>query len=183
MILLRHPTPDVAPGTCYGRLDIGVAKGAGREIARALDRLGPVTRLYSSPARRCTALSGAIGRARGVEVVADARLLELDFGDWEGRLWRGIDRAETDLWTSDSFNRRPPGGESFAELSARVRAALTEIGDDAVVVTHAGPIRAAWMMCFGRDFKRVFADPVPYAHPIPVPLPTPAHPPARREAV
>ncbi len=80
------------------------------------------------------------------KLIVDDRLRELDFGDWEGRPWTGIPRAQTDVWSRDVWNRSAPGGESYAAMHARVGAAweaLVSGGDEALVlVGHAGPLRA-----------------------------------------
>ena len=168
MIFLRHPKPDVAPGICYGRLDIQPGPGADAEIMSALGML-PRTRLViSSPATRCQVLAEAIAHRDRAQCKSDARLLELDFGRWEGCAWDEIDRTESDLWAADPWNVAPPGGETFAALHARVREALVDFSgeDDLVVVTHAGPIRAARMILAGADFATVFAEPVAHAWPI-----------------
>ncbi|MEM8792842.1 MAG: histidine phosphatase family protein [Pseudomonadota bacterium] len=166
MIFLRHPTPDVERGVCYGRLDLGLGPAASMEIAAVLTQLPSVRRLYSSPATRCLKLAEAIVEAHEVDLHCDDRLQELDFGHWEGRRWDEIDRAESDFWTSDPVNRRPPGGESFTEMSGRVLAALAEIDSDSVIITHAGPVRVARIAYLGQSFEEAFATPVPYATPI-----------------
>ena len=70
----------------------------------------------------------------------------MDFGAWEGRPWDAIARAELDAWAADFMDARPHGGESVAMLAARTAAAIAAgraAGGRTVVVTHAGPIRAA----------------------------------------
>ena len=99
-----------------------------------------VTRVVTSPARRCLRLARAIAP----EPFVDDRLQELDFGAWEGLNWDLVPRDCLDAWASDPVGYAPPGGESGAELIARVRqacAALREVGDDCIVVTHGGPLR------------------------------------------
>ena len=96
--------------------------------------------LFASPARRCLSLARTFGGA----VTADPRLLELDFGAWEGRRWEEIDRAALDAWAADPCGFTPPGGEPVAALVARVEAFardLRALGRDAVIVTHGGPLR------------------------------------------
>ncbi|WP_419900059.1 histidine phosphatase family protein [Roseomonas sp. USHLN139] len=138
--LIRHFPAVVAPGICYGRLDL--APGAGdvaalhHGIATAgLDR-API---FSSPARRCRALAEAL--AAGREVTFDERLLELDFGDWEGVAWDDIPRANFDAWAADVERNAPPGGESGAALRARVAAFHAALPEDSVVVSHGGPLK------------------------------------------
>ncbi len=166
MIFLRHPAAAVAPGTCYGRLDLGPAPGAEAEIAQALTLLPPVAAVLSGPARRCRILAERIAARDGVPAVIDDRLQELDFGRWEGRRWDAIDRAESDPWAADPVSVAPPGGETFAALTRRVAAALADAPAEATIVTHAGVIRAARMILGGESFAAVFAAPVPHCTPI-----------------
>lgn len=168
MILLRHPTPDAPPGLCYGRTDLAPGAGAAAEVARALALTPPVSRVVASPARRCRGLAEALAARDGAALTLDQRLLELDFGAWEGRRWADIARAESDPWAADPWRLAPPGGETFAALHARVAAVLAEAGAGVALVTHAGPIRAARMILTGATFTAVFAEPVPYATPLPL---------------
>ena len=72
----------------------------------------------------------------------DERLVEMDFGRWEGLHWDAVPRAELDAWAADVAGYAPPGGESPLMLQRR---ALTFVAGlavpEAVVVTHAGVIR------------------------------------------
>ncbi len=165
-VFLRHPRPQVAPGTCYGRLDLAEGETAGAEIAAALRQLPPVTAVVASPARRCRRLAERIAARDGVALSLDPRLWELDFGRWEGRPWAEIPRRESDPWAADPWRRAPPSGERFADLFARVREALADLPDGATVVAHAGPIRAARMILAAESFEIAFARPVPYATPL-----------------
>ncbi len=138
ILLVRHPAPDIAPGHCYGRLDVGLS-AAGLLAADGLRaRLGAagIAQRTSSPARRCRTIDEA--------ATLDDRLQELDFGAWEGRPWDGIDRAALDAWAADPLGFAPPGGEAGAALLARVTAFATDLlrrGQDAIVITHGGPLR------------------------------------------
>lgn len=165
-IALRHPRPAAAPGLCYGRLDLAPGPDAAAEIAAALAATPPAAAVVSSPARRARALADALAARDGLAVTVDARWQELDFGAWEGRPWTAIDRAESDPWAEDPVHRAPPGGERFADLAARVAAACAALAPGAVVVTHAGPIRALRMALGSVSFQAAFAEAVPYARPI-----------------
>ena len=135
--LIRHPAPLVEPGICYGRLDLAAedapAVAAGLRVA-----LPPGLPVWSSPLRRCRELADLLHPAP----VLDARLVEMDFGDWEGCAWDSIPRAELDAWAADVAGYAPPGGESPLALQRRALdfvAGLTV--PEAVIVTHAGVIR------------------------------------------
>ncbi|MEL6766991.1 MAG: histidine phosphatase family protein [Pseudomonadota bacterium] len=166
LILLRHPRPAAEPGLCYGRQDIPPGPDASVEIAAALAHTPRGTAVLTSPARRARVLAEALAARDGVALQVDPRLQELDFGAWEGRLWSEIDRAESDPWAADPHRRAPPGGETFGALYDRVAEALTAAPMGALIVTHAGPIRAARMLCEGIGFDGAFAAQVPYATPI-----------------
>lgn len=139
--LVRHPRALVADGVCYGRLDLALHPEGVAEIGRiAAEVAGFATTVWSSPARRCLAVAEALGPAQR----QDARLLELDFGAWEGMPWDGIDRAELDVWAASPMDFSPPGGESGAALVVRARsfhATLRAMGQDCVVVSHGGPLK------------------------------------------
>lgn len=167
LTLLRHPRVD-APGICYGQSDVPLANGAEDAIAKTVLQVPQAQRLVSSPSPRCLALAEALSRATALPLTLDPRLLELDFGTWEGRAWSQIPRAESDAWAEDPVTRAPPGGESFGQLQTRVAAALTGLVRT-LVVTHAGPIRAAQILTGRADFTAAFARAVPFATPIHLP--------------
>nr|WP_282572028.1 histidine phosphatase family protein [Roseomonas acroporae] len=140
--MLRHAPTLAAPGLCYGRLD--VPPGPLPPLDGMVARLAGFGALWSSPSRRCRVLAEALGRRLGLVPVVDARLLELDFGRWEGRPWDAVPRPALDRWAADPSGFAPPGGESGAALLARVAAfasALREDGRAGIVVSHGGPLK------------------------------------------
>lgn len=145
LALIRHTAVCLPPGLCYGRLDPELAGTAPAEIDAVLARLAGLRprSIRTSPARRCQRLARAIASALGGEVVPDDRLLELDFGAWEGLAWDQVPRAALDRWAADLTGFTPPGGESGAALVARVTAAHQALPDRGthVVVSHGGPLR------------------------------------------
>jgi alpha-ribazole phosphatase len=145
-VLVRHPPAVVAPGVCYGRLDIGLRGDATetvREIVSAIAGAGAV-QVWASPASRCLVVAKAVARAIGADLLVDPHLQELDFGTWEGIEWDSIPRALLDAWAADPIDFAPPGGESGKALLARVRAvhqAIVATRQDCVVVSHGGPLK------------------------------------------
>jgi alpha-ribazole phosphatase len=142
IVLVRHPAPEIAAGLCYGRLDIPpradtAAVVAAITVALAGHRLA---RVWTSPARRCRAVADACG----LPLRVDPRLLELDFGAWEGVAWNTVPRAALDQWAADPSRFAPPGGETGAALLARVVSAYRDLraaGEDCAVVSHGGPLK------------------------------------------
>lgn len=146
MILVRHTTPRVAPDTCYGQTDLPLADSFDAEAQQVLALLPPVARVITSPLQRCHQLAAFIAQECGLPLEIDPRLKEMDFGRWEGVLWRDVPRQELDEWAADFLYARPHGGENVARLRDRSQQALTDWSshdETRLCVTHAGVIRAA----------------------------------------
>lgn len=143
--LIRHTQTSAAKGLCYGQSDIALADSFAQEteaLRQKLPELAEDCRFYSSTLSRCKRLADTLSDA----VVIDERLLELDFGDWEGVFFDDIDAEALNHWTQHYVDFPPPNGESFTDLCRRAGhfwQELIETGlSQAVVVTHAGVIRA-----------------------------------------
>ncbi len=135
--LIRHPQPAVAPGICYGRLDVA-AEDAAAVATRLRGDLACGLPVWSSPLRRCRDLAELLRPQPAI----DERLSEMDFGAWEGRAWDVIPRHELDAWAADVGGYAPPGGESPYQLQRRALAFVSELNvPEGIIVTHAGVIR------------------------------------------
>jgi len=143
LTLVRHTRPDVAEGVCYGRTDLALAAGTEAAFAEVLAALEPPTVVVSSPLRRCRLLAQHIARACGVGLTLDADFTEMDFGTWEGLRWDAIGPEALDAWAADFLSYDGHGGESVALLRDRVARGLAAAPNGAVIVTHAGVIKAA----------------------------------------
>ncbi|MCV0384265.1 MAG: histidine phosphatase family protein [Erythrobacter sp.] len=147
VILLRHAEPEIAPGICYGRSDVGARVPDGEELAALLASLPrSLARIDSSPLRRCTALAGRIAETLDLPLRIDDRLAEIDFGRWEMQAWDDIPRGEIDCWAADVEGARPHGGETVAEMIGRVRAYLDDrraAQETVLAVAHLGTARCA----------------------------------------
>lgn len=148
--LVRHTLPEVAAGICYGRTDLDVASSFEHELLLLKAKLGHLERplVFSSSLQRCLKLATNIAEHFGIEKVqTDARLLELDFGDWELQKWADIPQGIVAEWTDEHIRQAPPNGESYWDLSQRAKQFLVYLKeghqpDDVLVFTHAGVIRA-----------------------------------------
>ncbi len=162
LALIRHPAVALPPGVCYGRLDVELADAA--DIPPIVDRLAglPAFALWSSPALRCVAVACAIAARYGVPCRRDERLLELDFGDWEGVAWSDVPRRDLDRWAACPAEFAPPGGESGAALIDRVTAFHAEMAllpGSHVVVAHGGPLRLLLARARGRPVDLLAPSP------------------------
>lgn len=166
MIFLRHPTPDVVPGTCYGQTDLDIAEIGHEQIKLAMESTPAIEHILASPALRCRKLALTLAERDGVSVTFDERLWEMHMGEFEGRMWSDIDRKKSENWFKDPFNTPTPGGESFADVQQRVLEALEHATPEMAIVCHAGVIRATQMAWENKSFREVFDAMPPYAEPV-----------------
>lgn len=143
IFLIRHPRPLLESGICYGQLDVDAEDP--QPLARRLRSLLPAgTPIVASPLQRARRLAEVLHPRASY----DDRLMEIDFGEWEGRRWNEIDRHLLDAWAADMLHFVPPGGESAAMLQARVIDCFSDCvaelrATSVALVSHAGAIRAA----------------------------------------
>ncbi|MCE8002688.1 histidine phosphatase family protein [Billgrantia ethanolica] len=108
--------------------------------------------VHCSDLTRCrqTLAHVAEGRERAWPTHFDARLRELDFGDYEGRTYDELkSQPFYRAWIDSEGQQPPPGGESTADLGRRLDAWFDDVlsacaphGQRRVlVVTHGGVIR------------------------------------------
>jgi 2,3-bisphosphoglycerate-dependent phosphoglycerate mutase/probable phosphoglycerate mutase len=117
-------------------------------LAHRLRRL-PFTIAVISPCERARATAAAILQGRAVAMVEDARWSETNHGRWEGLTYaevRALFPEESIARFADALHGRAQGGESLAEVHARVLEAWNALvredrGGRILVVTHATPIQ------------------------------------------
>jgi probable phosphoglycerate mutase len=162
-------TGKILPGRAAGLhlSEEGLAQA--RSAAARIAELDPKpSAVYASPLERTRETAAPIAKALGLRVRSDKGLLECDFGAWTGkrlgtlsrkREWAQVQRSPS------SF--RFPGGESFAEMSARAYGAVLSLaaahrGSSIVVVSHADPIKAVLQCALGAPldlFQRLSVSP------------------------
>lgn len=149
VILLRHgETAYNADGNRYcGRTDIGLTeKGIAQatKVSEALKGMA-VDAVYASPLQRaCTTAAIASGNQ---DVITDERLIEADFGAWEGKTKEEFNAENPALWAAwmnDPEVARAGGtGETGGEIVRRVNDFFEELhrkhnGQLVMVVAHNG---------------------------------------------
>ena len=109
--LARHAAPSIAPGICYGRLDVAAGDAATQSAARALAAALPQgLPVRVSGLQRARQLAHALQALReDLQPTRDERLNEMDFGAWEGVPWQGIPKAAIDEWTRNFAEHRAGG--------------------------------------------------------------------------
>ena len=153
--LIRHgPTEWNAQKRVQGSVDTPLSQAGIAKMSALLPPAGfDGATAYCSPKRRARQTAALLGLA---DPILDARLVEQNWGEWEG-LTRAEMLARDGADAFDKAGRglafRPPGGESTAEVHARVKnffAAIAQSGD-VVAVSHAGVLRAAYALATGWD--------------------------------
>jgi broad specificity phosphatase PhoE len=123
----------------------------GRQQAERLAiSLPAVDAIYSSDTTRVRETASIIASHLDLPVIEDARLREVNFGEWESLTREEINDRYSDVidrWDAGGMTKAPPGGETDTAMAARVLEALHEIaakhvGQHVLVVTSGGPIRA-----------------------------------------
>jgi broad specificity phosphatase PhoE len=153
---VRHAPVRDDGGRIYGQRDLSCDCSDGHVFV-ALARVLPRDAVWvASNLRRTHETARAIwaadpDRFDGVILRQVAALAEQNLGDWQG-----LDRATFfkqrkltpgSLWFAPA-DESAPGGESFADLVKRVRAAIRDLietyrGREIIAVAHGGTIRAA----------------------------------------
>jgi broad specificity phosphatase PhoE len=148
-------------GRFQGHLPVPL-DATGREQAAALAEAATkveIATLWCSPLARARETADIVAARIGLEPHEDARFAETDTGDWTDRSFAEVKAEDPEGFAR--FQRsdptfRYPGGESFAEQTARVMAALRDLRArhgalPALVVCHRGVIRLALATLLGDD--------------------------------
>ncbi len=125
----------------------GVAQARGLAPMLASDRADA---LLCSDLSRARQTAEILGAALGLAPRSDARLRELDVGCWAGLTRAEIEALDPELlrhFETEDPAVRAGGGESRAEIRARVRTAFRALANEhpgarLIVVTHLGVVRA-----------------------------------------
>ena len=133
LVLIRHGETDWnVEGRYQGQANPPLnarGRAQARRLAEELRGVG-LDVLYSSPLRRALQTAQVIAETLGLPLHIEPRLMEINQGDWEGCLRSEIAARYPDLfrrWETEPWEVTPPGGESLAQVQARVYAALDEI--------------------------------------------------------
>ncbi|MBH0238136.1 histidine phosphatase family protein [Methylobrevis albus] len=178
LIFIRHGETDWNAGRRWqGRTDIplndtgrGQAKRNGDMLKAHLADAGIAAAdlvFVASPLGRASETMAIVRAGLGLDpddFRRDDRLVELSFGDWEGRTMDDLEATEADSLAArarDPFFFRPPGGETYGELVDRVAEALADLPGPAVMVGHGGISRGLRILLERADPAEMVGHPVP----------------------
>jgi alpha-ribazole phosphatase len=159
--VVRH-TQVAVKDTCYGQSNVPLADTFTSEAAKYKNDLpDKFDAVFCSPLERCKHLSNALNYDN---VIFENALMEMNFGDWEGKKWNDIEQAKLDVWMNDFEHEKTPNGENLLELFDRVRLFLDNLRqqkfDKVLLITHAGVIRCIWAYLLEIPLQNIFKLPV-----------------------
>ncbi|NPV08439.1 MAG: histidine phosphatase family protein [Anaerolineae bacterium] len=173
LLLLRHGETDWnAAGRYQGSTDTTLSERGQAQARAAAAALSSETldRILCSPLRRAQETAEAIAGSRPacgealspLSIETEPRLAEICFGDWEGLTHTDIARAYPEAlraWRTDPLTCAPPGGETLAQVAARVRQLLEELrhgpaGQSLLLVGHGGSLGVFLSLALGLPPER-----------------------------
>jgi len=171
IVFIRHGETDMAGRFC-GHSDPDLNPAGESQVIRLAEEVAMlgIECIYSSDLRRASRTAVAVAQHIGVSVDYLQTLREIHFGYWEGLNWQEIeDRfpAEADRWLREFPLWSAPGGEAYADFTARVDAAIEQCLDgDAkmttAIVTHRGVMRYALTKFFGFSEEEAWTKTAPF---------------------
>jgi probable phosphoglycerate mutase len=158
IIAIRHgEVPLNAEDKLTGWLDVDLnSKGREQAFSMAQDLSGAFDTIVASPLLRTASTAKIIAERHPCKIVFDPNLRERNFGSLNGKTWAEVElETGKDLRHIDidllQYDYRPYGGESVAQVTARVEQFLSTApanngSGDLVVVTHGGVIRILYSL-------------------------------------
>ena len=161
ILIIRHTTPNIEKGICYGASDIDVTNNfieEASDIQKRINDFAPMC-IYSSPLIRCSKLASFLYPNSNIQF--DDRIKEMNFGDWEMKPWNSL-KSVIEEWSSDFVNTPTPNGENFNQIYKR---ACNFVDDQVLngnkssrfaIITHSGIMRCLLSRYLKIPLNKVF---------------------------
>ncbi|HOD68932.1 MAG TPA: alpha-ribazole phosphatase [Bacteroidaceae bacterium] len=165
VVLIRHTSVDVIPGTCYGQTDVPLTDTFPAEAAVVRNAIPDIRFdvVCSSPLTRCRRLAEFCGYP---EPLMDDRIKELNFGDWEMMMYDEIDDPNIKNWHTHFVDTPIPGGESFRDIYNRVSSFLDSLKEsgakNVLIFAHGGVLACAQVYAGHTKLKNIFDGLIPF---------------------
>jgi glucosyl-3-phosphoglycerate phosphatase len=149
------------------RKGFGQADSMGVALSKWLGTRQTLT-LYSSPSGRALQTLAIIAEHIGADwhgATHDARLQEIDVGEWAGRTYAEIMAEQGDILDPHIalFSKRPPGGEWYDDIAARLQSWIDDTAQmrgDRLVIMHGMSSRVLRGMLLGLPVDPLWKAPV-----------------------
>lgn len=175
LTLIRHTAVDVPSGTCYGQTDVPLKETFPEEAQAVLENLPKVhfDAAFTSPLSRASKLAAYCGFP---DARPDARLMEMNFGEWEMKCFDQITDPKIQEWYMDYINKPATGGESFMDVYGRISSFIDEMRSsgyqNVIAFAHGGILMCAMIYAGMATPQTIFSMQPPYGGMICIDLPT-----------
>ena len=146
LILIRHGESTLnKEGVYFGTHDPSLTETGFEQLNLLINEVPDYDFIYSSPLRRAVE-SAEILNYKKLDTIYDSRLLELNFGDFEGLTYSEILKKypnEAQKWKNEGISYKFPKGNSIPDLEKSIVSFVEEIKDsnkNFLLVTHFGVI-------------------------------------------
>jgi alpha-ribazole phosphatase len=174
LYVIRHgQVAKSRPHSYNGQLDVPLSEIGLQQMERLADWAASLgtDAIYCSDLRRTVEGAQLAGRRCTVPVSATPLLREKHFGKWEGLTYEEAEErfpSEWQAWLADPSDARPPGGETYREVEARVvpfarRVVRDHIGQTVLILAHGGVNRVILCRALGLSLHWVFRIEQDYA--------------------
>ena len=173
IVLIRHAHSTAnAAGVLSGQLpNVHLSKSGQEQAERLAERLGKLTiaQVQVSPMDRCSeTLAPWLAKyGKGVTVISESNLVEVNYGKWSGKKLATLSRAK--LWRKVQGQPSAvtfPDGESLAQMQVRAMHTVHDFFasdlEMTIMVSHGDVIKAIVASSMGMhldDFQRIVIDP------------------------
>lgn len=123
----------------------------------------PIDAIYSSSLQRAIDTAAPTAESHGLEIIGRDELREIFGGEWEGKKFDDLIKEypeEYGVWLNDVGKSRATGGESMAEVSARMNGEIDRIAalhpnQTVLIASHAAAIRTVCARALGIPVERL----------------------------
>ncbi|MBO6242359.1 MAG: histidine phosphatase family protein [Butyrivibrio sp.] len=157
----RHGQTDYnAQSRMQGRIDIPLNERGKEQAGITRKKIGDVKfdAVYSSPLIRAVETATIVGNVSENQIIKDDRILEANFGRYEGIAYHKVGLPMTGYWGFPEIFPAPPGVETIPEMIRRTSSFLSELEkkdyENVLVVCHGGIIRV--LRGYLEDVRRGF---------------------------
>ena len=116
-----------------GQHDDGLSPRGVSELPGLVEKLKTheFTSIYSSPLKRALETAEPVSNAKGMPIIQDNRLMEVNFGSFTSKHWDSMQdifgMSSSELLSTYSYDLKPFGGESSEQVKSRVEDFLNDL--------------------------------------------------------
>ena len=174
LYLVRHgQVLKTRPRSYNGQRDVPLSPSGLQQMERLAEWAAGLnlSAIYSSDLQRTVRGADLIAQRCGVPCVTSGALREKSFGEWEGLTYDEAEQHDPGtwaIWITDPSRARPPGGETYEEVRARVLPVLQQLvrdhqGETVLLLAHGGVNRVILCDALKLSLQRVFRIEQDYA--------------------